>query len=114
MDIRVIDRTGQGDGGLVDHARWRLSCRLGHRSDHLVFVSVGLGGTASPRGRHDMYCVMHVQPRGARSATVVDIGADALATIDRAAERVCRLTDAHLRLGDGGHRTAASAKEMAA
>jgi hypothetical protein len=113
MDIRVIDRMGPGHGGLADHVRRRLSYHLMHRSDHVVHVSVKIGDTGSLRGRHDIYCVMQVQLRGARAASVVDIGADAHATIDRAADRIGRLAEEQLRLADD-HRTATSATERVA
>lgn len=114
MDIRLIDRTGQGHDGLADHARRRLSYRLMHRSDRIAHVLVKLGGTGGRRGRQDTYCVMHVQLRGARAATVVDIGADAHDTIDRAADRVSRLTEEQLRLAEGRPRPSSNAKEIAA
>jgi len=100
MDIRLIDRTGPGRGGLADHAHRRLSFLLRHCSERIAHVSVRLGDTGSRRGHRDMYCVMQLQLRGARAATVVDIGADAHVTIDRAADRVSRLAGAQLRLAD--------------
>jgi hypothetical protein len=114
MDIRLIARTDLGHAGLADHAQRRLSYRLGHCSERIAHVSVKLGNTGSRRGFRDVYCVMQVQLRGARAATVVDIGGDPHDTIDRAADRVSRLAEETLRQADDRHRTNSSAKEMVA
>lgn len=101
MDIRLIDRRGQAHDELAEHARRRLSYRLMHRSDRIGHVLVKLGETGGHRGQRDVYCLMQVQLHNAQSATVVDIGVDPHETIDRAADRVCRLTEEQLRLAQG-------------
>lgn len=114
MDIRLTARTDRGHDGLADHAQRRLSYRLGHRSERIAHVSVKLGNTGSRRGSCDVYCVMQVQLRGARAATVVDIGADPHDTIDRAVDRVSRLAEEQLRQADDRHRTTSGAEELLA
>lgn len=114
MDIRLIASTDLGHAGLADHAQRRLSYRLAHRRERIAHVSVKLGDTGSRRGFRDVYCVMQVQLRGARAATVVDIGADPLDTIDRTVDRVSRLAEEQLRQADERHQTTSRAKEMVA
>lgn len=104
MDIRFVSRAASGRSiqeELADHARCRLHVRLRHRSERLAHISVRLGVTRSGRGRQESHCVMQIQPRGAPSATVVDIGEDARDTIDRAADRVAHLVEELLGVADG-------------
>jgi hypothetical protein len=116
MDIRFFAREAEdqsGHDGLVEHALRRLHFRLRHRSDRVAHVSVRFGDTGSRRGRRDSFCVMRVQLRGAPAATVVDIGADAYDTIDRAVDRVGRLADEQLREADRRRPWSASSAAMA-
>lgn len=104
MDIRFVAHAVSGQSiheGLADHARRRLQFRLRHRSERLAHISVRLGGTPSSRGRQESYCVMQIQPRDTPAATVVDIGADAYDTIDRATDRVAQLVEELLSVADG-------------
>lgn len=66
------------------------------RRDRVVHIAVQLGDMGSERSRQDGYCILRVQLRGLPAATVVDVGADPHATIDRAVERLGRLTEALL------------------
>lgn len=84
------------------------------RSDHVVHIAVQLGDIGSGRFRQDCYCVMRVQLRGLPAATVVDVGADAHATIDRAVERLGRLTEAQLAGAAEAPPRQMSPKEMVA
>lgn len=68
-----------------------------HRRDQVDHIAVRLGDTGSRKGFQDSYCVLRVQMRGFPASTVVDVGADAFATIDRAADRVGHLVEAQLR-----------------
>ncbi|ODV13448.1 MAG: hypothetical protein ABT20_02025 [Rubrivivax sp. SCN 70-15] len=117
MEIRFIAQAGRGrngDAALADHARRRLHFRLMHRSDRVAHIAVRLGDTGGRRGRGDTYCVMQVQLRGAPAATVVDIGADAYDTVDRAADRVARLAELQLRGVDAARPPSAGAGAVAA
>lgn len=99
MDMRIDDDPRASLETLHEHARRRLLARLRHRRDRVHHVDVRIGGCAGRRrGQGDLYCLMRVQLRGAPAATVVDIGADASATIGRAAERVRRLVEEQLRV----------------
>ena len=116
MDIRFIARPADGRSGhdgLLDHARQRLRLRLRHRTERVAHVSVRLGDSGSLRGLRDTYCVMRVQLRDVPAATVVDIGADACHTIDRATDRVGQLVEALLSVADG-RRPASAGSEAAA
>lgn len=104
MDIRFQNHATHADAALADHARRRLWFRLLHRSDRVVHVAVRFGDTGSRRGRHDTYCAVRVQLDGIPAATVVDIGADAYDTIDRAADRAGRFVEEQLRMVDAGPR----------
>lgn len=117
MDIRFNARAASGQSGhgrLMEHARRRLLVHLRHCSDRVAHVSVRLGDTGSRRGRRDTYCLMRVQVRGAPAATVVDIGADAYDTIDRAAGRAGRLAEEQLRVAGGRRPSSARPEELAA
>ncbi len=99
MDIRILHQCeAASQAALSAHARQRLQYRLGQRSAHVRHVEVRLGSASSRHGRQDTYCLMRVQLDGAPAATVVDIGADAFDTIDRAAARVARMAEEQLRL----------------
>lgn len=100
MQIRFIAQASAGARvfeGLAEHARRRLQFRLRLCSERVAHVSVRFGDTGRGAARQDSYCVMQVQLHGAPAATVVDIGADAYDTIDRAADRVGRLAGEQLR-----------------
>lgn len=114
MDIRFHTRGGSAPLALAEHARSRLEFRLMDRSDRVVQIAVQLGDTGSERFRHDCYCILRVQLRGLPAATVVDVGADAHATIDRAVERLGRLTEAQLAGAADARRHHISSKVMVA
>jgi len=117
MDIRFVDHPVSGQGiheRLADHARRRLQFRLRHRSERLAYVSVRLGDTRSGLDRQEAYCVLQIQLRDAPAATVVDIGADAYDTIDRATDRVAQLVEELLSVADGRRQPSARTKEVAA
>jgi hypothetical protein len=117
MDIRFVAHAASGQSihkGLADHARLRLQFRLRHRSERLAYVSVRLGDTRSGRGRQEAYCVMQIQLRDAPAATVVDIGADAYDTIDRATDRVAQLVEELLSVAEGRRLPSARTQEVAA
>lgn len=96
MDIRVQNSGLPCTPALDAHVRRTLRRGLLHRSDRVDRVDVRLGGPGSDGGGDDMYCLMQVHLSGTSSATVVDLGADLHATIERAAERVGRLAGAKL------------------
>lgn len=117
MDIRFLAHAAGGQNiheGLADHARRRLQFRLRHRSERLAHVSVRLGNTPRGRGRQETFCVMQIQLRGAPAATVVNIGADAYDTIDRATDRVAQLAEELLSLPDGQRPRSVRIREVAA
>ncbi len=104
MDIRFVAHAASSQrihDGLADHARRRLQFRLRHRSERLAHISVRLGDTRSGLDRQEAYCIMQIQLRDVPAATVVDIGADAYDTIDRAADRVAQLVEELLNVADG-------------
>ncbi|HEY0885173.1 MAG TPA: hypothetical protein VGE20_07825 [Ramlibacter sp.] len=96
MEIRVDARGAPCTPALAAHVRDSLHQGLLHRSDGVSRVDVRLGGAEGERGDHDRYCLMQVHLCGASAATVVDMGPDMHATIERAAERVGRLARAKL------------------
>lgn len=96
MDIRVQTSGVPCSPAMAAHVRRRLDDRLLHRRERVERVEVRLGDPRSRCGGHDMYCLMQIHLSGAPAATVVDMGADMYATIDRAAERVGRLAGAQL------------------
>lgn len=96
MDIRVQTSGVPCTPAMAAHVRRSLRHGLMHRSDRVDHVEVRLGGPGSDGGGDDMYCLMQVHLSGTSSATVVDMGADMRATIERAAERVGRLAGAKL------------------
>lgn len=117
MDIRFFAQAASGQGiheGLAGHARRRLQFRLRHRSERLAHISVRLGGTRSGRGRQESYCVLQVQPRDAPAASVVEIGADAYDTIDRATDRIAQLVEELLSVADGRRLPSSRTLEVAA
>jgi len=117
MDIRFIAHGTSGRGvpeRLADHARFRLRFRLRHRSERLAHLSVGLGFAGRGPDGQEAYCVMQVQLRDVPAATVVEIGADAYDTIDRATDRVGQLVEEMLSVADGRRPPSARAKEVAA
>jgi len=96
MDIRVQASGAPCTPALAAHVRRSLHDRLLQRSDRVARVEVRLGSGRGRAGDHDTYCLMQVHLSGASAATVVDMGADMEATIERAAERVGRLAVAKL------------------
>ena len=114
MDIRFHTRGPNTVFALVEHARRRLEFRLVHRKDRVSHIAVKLGGTGSRRDHQDTYCVLRVKLRGLPAATVVDVGADDYATIDRAVDRVGRLAEAQLRRNGATQRRSTQLKEMTA
>lgn len=103
MDIRFVAHGASGRGvpeRLADHARLRLRFRLRHRSETVAHLSVRLGETRSDQDGQRAYCVMQVQLRDAPAATVVEIGADAYGTIDRATDRIAQLVEEMLSVAD--------------
>lgn len=103
MDIRFVAHAARGQGvneRLADHARHRLQFRLRHRAERLAHVSVSVGDTRRDRDRQEAFCVMQIQVRNAPAATVVEVGADACDTIDRAADRAARLVEELLSVAD--------------
>lgn len=97
MDIRVQASGAPCSPALAAQVRRSLHGGLLHRNDRVDRVEVRLGGGRGPAGDHDMYCLMQVHLSGAPAATVVDMGPDMRATIERAAERVGRLAAAKLQ-----------------
>jgi len=114
MDIRFHTHATQADTALADHARRRLQLQFLHLSDRVSYIAVKFGDTGSRRGRRDAYCSVRVQLGGVPAATVVDVGADAYDTIDRAADRVGRLVKEQLRTVDTGRRRGARLADTAA
>lgn len=98
----------------ADHARRRLQLRLKPDGDRVAHVTVRFGDTGSRQPGRDRCCVMQVQLRGAPAASVVDLGADAYATIDRAADRIARLVQVQLRAVRRAKAPPADAVAMAA
>jgi putative sigma-54 modulation protein len=96
MDIRVQTSGAPCSPAMAAHVRRRLHDRLLHRNDSVESVDVRLGDPRGRLGMHDMYCLMQVHLFGAPAATVVDMGEDMYAVIDRAAERAGRLAGAQL------------------
>lgn len=96
MDIRVDASGVPCTPALAAQVRRSLRQKLMQRSERVDRVEVRLGGRGSDGGGDDMYCVMQVHLSGTSAATVVDMGADMRATIERAAERVGRLAGAKL------------------
>jgi hypothetical protein len=96
MDIRFQNRGPDSHRALSEHARRRLEFRLMHRKVDVAHITVKLGDTGSRSGHQDSYCVLRVQLRDLPAATVVEVGGDAYATIDRGVDRVGRLVEAQL------------------
>lgn len=111
MDIRFQTKDAANSQMVADHVRRRLNSRLRHRSDRVEHVEVRLGDTESRRVHHDMYCLMQVHLIGTPVATVIEVGTDMYATIDRAVDRVGRLTDA--QLGPAGAQPAGASNKDA-
>ncbi|MDP3083643.1 MAG: hypothetical protein Q8N44_08130 [Rubrivivax sp.] len=85
-----------------------------HRKNDVAYIAVKLGDTGSRRGQQDSYCVVRVQLRGLPAATVVEVGGDAYATIDRGVDRVGRLVEAQLNGAGAGKRNSTWMRELAA
>lgn len=98
MDIRFLTAKVHADADLAERARRCLQFGLLHRSNNVDYIEVKFGDAAGRRPHRDSYCIMRVKLHGVPAATVVDIGTDAFSAIDRATDRVCRLTEAQLRL----------------
>jgi hypothetical protein len=96
MDIRVQASGAPCTPALAAHVRRSLRGGLLHRNDRVDRVEVRLGAGRGQDGDHDTYCLMQVHLSGESAATVVDMGADMEATIERAAARVGRLAVAKL------------------
>jgi hypothetical protein len=96
MEIRVQTAGLPSSPAMAAYVRQSLRRRLLQRSDRVDRVEVRLGAPGSRGADHDMYCLMQVHLSGTSAATVIDMGADMHATIERAAERVGRLAGAQL------------------
>lgn len=94
MDIRFQTKGTGTSPMLADHVRRRLNDQFLQRGDRVEHIEVRLGDRR--RRHHDMYCLMQVHLVGAPVATVIDIGTDTYATIDRAVDRAGRLAAAQL------------------
>lgn len=101
MDIRFQTATARADAELAAHARRCLQRRMRHRSDRVDHIDVKLGDARARSPQQDSYCIVRLKLHGTPAATVVDVGADVYSAIDRAADRVCRLAEAQLRLAGG-------------
>ncbi len=115
MKIRFTAQASAGQGApgeLADRARRRLRLRLCRCSERVAHISVRFGENGQRSVRQDSYCVMQVQMHGALAATVVQIGADAYSTIDRAADRVGRLAEEQLRVATDAPPMSAGAGEL--
>lgn len=96
MDIRVEASGASCSPALAAQVRRSLRHELMQRSERVDRVDVRIGGRGSDGRGDDMYCVMQVHLSGTSAATVVDMGTDMRSTLERAAERVGRLTAAKL------------------
>lgn len=96
MDIRVQSSGVPCSPAMAAYVRRSVCLGLLQRSDSVDRVEVRLGGAGSGGSRSDSYCLMQIHLGGTSSATVVDIGTDLHATIERAAERAGRLAVAKL------------------
>jgi len=114
MDIRFENRGADTHFALSEHTRRRLEFRLMHRRDRVAYISVKLDANASRMGHQGSYCLLRVQLRDLPAATVVDLGGDAHAMIDRAVDRVGRLVEAQLNGAGVEKRNSTRMKELAA
>jgi hypothetical protein len=114
MEIRFQTRGPGTHLALSEHARRRLELRLVHRKDTVAYIAVRLGDAARRRGHQDSYCVLRVQLRDLPATTVVDVGGNAYATIDRAVDRVGRLVEAQLNGAAADKQDSTRMKKLAA
>ncbi len=98
MDIRFHAAMTRADVEMAEHALRSLRFHLHRQRNRIDHIEVKLGNADGRNPHHDSYCIVRVKLHGAPSATVVDMSANVLGAIERATDRVCRLTEAQWRL----------------